>query len=149
MAEKLSLESLLWAAKNVSEWLDDPRNVPPGFGGPNSPANHVRRITKVCEESGEVWKAWSRATGENPRLGVATEAWDEVCKELADTAMAALAGLFHVLGREEAVREQLRVAALKSASRAGAWYLEHDGEYPTASELRGRLAMVEKGTEHG
>lgn len=126
----LSMESLLRAAQAVSEWLDDPRNVPEGFGGPGSPANRLRRVTKVCEESGEVWKAWSEAAGENPRLGTAEGGWHRVSQELADTAMAALAGIFHLSGSTEAVRERLREAALKSASRAGQWYLEHDGELP-------------------
>lgn len=130
----LSLEALLRAAQAVSEWLDDPRNVPAGFGGPRSPANHVRRITKVCEESGEVWKEWSKATGENPRLGE-SGSWDDVERELADTAMAALAGLFHLTGSREAVSERLGEAALKSASRAGQWHAEHDGLLPEQALL--------------
>lgn len=125
-APGLSLDTLLWAASAVSEWLDDPRCVPADFGGPRSAANRARRVLKVTEEAGEVFKAWSKATGENPRLGVAA-GWDEVERELADTAMAALAGLFHLTGSQEAVRERLREAALKSASRAGAWHLEQDG----------------------
>ena len=53
------------------------------------------RVTKVCEEAGEVWKALSKLTGENPRKGVCgTE--DELLGELADTACAAIFAIQHV-----------------------------------------------------
>jgi hypothetical protein len=55
----------------------------------NPVANRWRRVTKVCEESGEVWRALSGWDGENPRKG-ACGSRDELLAELGDTAVAAL-----------------------------------------------------------
>ena len=58
-------------------------------------ANRWRRVTKVCEESGEVWRALSAWDGENPRKG-ACGSREDVMEELADTACAALFGIQHL-----------------------------------------------------
>lgn len=67
-----------------------------GPGYENQPlALDWSRITKVCEEAGEVWKAHSKLTGENPRKGVCgTE--NELLEELGDTASAALCAIQHI-----------------------------------------------------
>ncbi len=73
------------------------------------------RITKVCEEAGEVWKALSKATGENPRKGVCGT-WDELLEELGDTASAALCAIQHIT-KDEARTADVFVAALEKAHR--------------------------------
>ena len=58
-------------------------------------AHRWARVTKVCEEAGEVWQALSMATGENPRKGVcATE--DDLLGELGDTVSAAMCAIQHI-----------------------------------------------------
>jgi NTP pyrophosphatase (non-canonical NTP hydrolase) len=56
-----------------------------------------RRVTKVCEESGEVWRALSGYVAENPRKGQ-THTLDDLRGELLDTAAAALCAWAHVNG---------------------------------------------------
>jgi NTP pyrophosphatase (non-canonical NTP hydrolase) len=74
------------------------------------------RVTKVCEEAGEVWRALSKLTGENPRKGVCgTEA--ELLDELGDTAMAAMCAIQHITkdaGRTDAI---MAAALTKAISR--------------------------------
>lgn len=75
----------------LSAWID------------GTPTNQARdpeavmwsRVTKVCEESGEVWRALAAAVGENPRKGVHGSLAD-VVDELLDTASAALAAVAHI-----------------------------------------------------
>lgn len=79
-------------------------------------AGHWARVTKVCEEAGEVWRALSNLTGENPRKGVCgTE--DELLEELADTAMAAICGIQHMTKDTERTQAVLAAAVNKSAER--------------------------------
>jgi NTP pyrophosphatase (non-canonical NTP hydrolase) len=82
------------------------------------------RITKVCEEAGEVWKALSKATGENPRKGVCGT-WDELLEELGDTASAALCAIQHVT-KDEARTAAVLVAALEKAHRRVGEFAEAD-----------------------
>lgn len=56
-----------------------------------------RRVTKVCEESGEVWRALSGYVAENPRKGQ-THSLDDLLGELLDTASAALCAWAHLHG---------------------------------------------------
>jgi NTP pyrophosphatase (non-canonical NTP hydrolase) len=78
-------------------------------------AGHWARITKVCEEAGEVWKALSRLTGENPRKGrCGTE--EELLEELGDTASAAWCAIQHIT-KDEARTAWVIVAALEKAHR--------------------------------
>ena len=66
------------------------------------------RVTKVCEEAGEVWQALSKLTGENSRKGVCgTE--DELLGELADTAMAAMCAIQHLTKDTERTQAVLAV----------------------------------------
>lgn len=58
-----------------------------------------RRVTKVCEESGEVWRALSGYVAENPRKGQ-THTLDDLRGELFDTASAALCAVAHLDGNE-------------------------------------------------
>lgn len=58
-----------------------------------------RRVTKVCEESGEVWRALSGYVSENPRKGQ-THSLDDLRGELLDTASAALCAWAHLNGNE-------------------------------------------------
>ena len=78
-------------------------------------AGHWARITKVCEEAGEVWKALSKLTGENPRKGrCGTE--EELLEELGDTASAAWCAIQHIT-KDEARTAEVIVAALEKAHR--------------------------------
>jgi NTP pyrophosphatase (non-canonical NTP hydrolase) len=73
------------------------------------------RVTKVCEESGEVWRALSKMTGENPRKGICgTE--DELLGELGDTASAAICAIQH-LTKDTAETWAIVSAALIKARR--------------------------------
>ncbi len=122
--DRLAMDRLIAAVRDVDEWLDDSRAIPPGHAPADSMANHWRRVTKACEEAGEVWKAMSRVTGENPRLGECGT-WLEVCGELADTAMAALAAIRHVTKDDALVEAFLGQAAAKATARAARWRKEH------------------------
>lgn len=105
---------LLGSVELVDAFLDE--NAPQAYLDSDT-AMLWRRVTKVCEESGEVWKALSRATGENPRLGV-SGGMDDVLGELGDTALAALLAIQHVLKDPDATWAQLLVAARKARNRA-------------------------------
>ena len=79
-------------------------------------AGHWARVTKVCEEAGEVWAALSKLTGENPRKGVCgTE--DELLGELGDTAMAAMCAVQHLTKDTERTQAVLAAAINKAADR--------------------------------
>lgn len=77
----------------ISHWID------------NDPVNRDRdpealswhRVTKVCEEAGEVWAEWLRFVGGNPRKEPSTSP-EAVIKELLDVAVSALCGVEHLIG---------------------------------------------------
>ena len=71
------------------------------------------RVTKVCEESGEVWRALSKYTGENPRKGVCGTL-DELLGELGDTASAAICAIQH-LTKDTGLTWEVVSAALDKA----------------------------------
>lgn len=74
-----------------SRWLD--ATYPPDL----DPEAWVRRrVTKVCEEAGEVHAAVGAYYGENPRKPLGTI--DDVITELADCAGAALGAIEHLTG---------------------------------------------------
>jgi hypothetical protein len=79
------LALLQWIDNSEKNWGRDPEAV------------LWSRVTKVCEESGEVWRALSAWIGENSRKGVHGSA-DDVIAELLDTASAALAAVVHIHG---------------------------------------------------
>ena len=76
-----------------SQWLDG--TYPPDL---DPEAWMRRRVTKVCEEAGEVHEAVGALWGENPRKDRGTV--EEVIKELADCAGAALGAIEHLTGHE-------------------------------------------------
>jgi hypothetical protein len=87
----LTFDEFLEAVAAVDAWLDSGAN-PEYLAQPL--AQDMARFTKVCEESGEVWKAFSKMTGENPRKGVCgTEG--ELLGELGDCVSAAICGIQH------------------------------------------------------
>lgn len=110
------LQLLLGSIERVDAFLDSPRSGLPQAYLDSVTANDWRRVTKVCEEAGEVWKALSRATGENPRLGLSGD-MNEVRGELGDTAFAALLALQHLLKDPDEVWVTLMAAAYKASRR--------------------------------
>lgn len=71
-------------------------SYPPGL---DAEAHMWRRHQKVANEAGEVLDAIEGAIGENPRKGVVAT-WDDVDKELLDTATAALGAREHNHGND-------------------------------------------------
>jgi hypothetical protein len=79
-----------------------------------SPANMARdaeaatwgRLSKVAEECGEVIAAYIGVTSQNPRKGI-THTDADVCKELLDVAVTALAAYEHMTGNMGAALEAL------------------------------------------
>lgn len=114
--EILPLTEALAVIKKVDAHLDS--SASPDYAA-QPLAQDWARITKVCEEAGEVWRALSKATGENFRKGVCgTE--EELLGELADTASAALCAIQHRTkdtGRTWAI---VSAALLKAAERVDA-----------------------------
>jgi hypothetical protein len=82
----------------------------------NPLANMWRRVTKACEESGEIWKAMSRLTGENPRLG-ACGTQEELLGELADAISAAMCGIQSVTKNTDETWAYVSAAFLKARRR--------------------------------
>ena len=76
-------------------------------------AGHWARITKVCEEAGEVWEALSKCTGENYRKGVCGS-WDDLLDELGDTVSAAACAIQHIT-KDESVTGAVIMAAFEKA----------------------------------
>jgi hypothetical protein len=91
VADRMDLDELLATVELIDAFLDSHRS-PEYIDQPL--ANDWARVTKVCEEAGEVWVALSRRTGENYRKGVCgTE--EELLGELADCVSAAMLGIQH------------------------------------------------------
>lgn len=78
-------------------------------------ALHWARVTKVCEEAGEVWAALSKWTGENPRKG-ACGTREDLLGELGDTVSAALCAIQH-LTKDKAETWAVVSTALAKARR--------------------------------
>jgi NTP pyrophosphatase (non-canonical NTP hydrolase) len=79
-------------------------------------AQHWARVTKVCEEAGEVWQEWSRFSGENPRKGECGS-MEEVLAELGDTASAAIFAIQHLTKDPDKTWEVISAALLKANGR--------------------------------
>jgi NTP pyrophosphatase (non-canonical NTP hydrolase) len=92
MAEHLTLAELLEAVEIVDAHIDAATGQP---YREQPLALTWARVTKVCEESGEVWRALSNLTGENPRKGICGSESD-LLEELADTASAAICAIQHL-----------------------------------------------------
>jgi hypothetical protein len=93
------------------------------------------RITKVCEEAGEVWKAQSKRTGENPRKGVSGTT-GELLGELGDTASAALCAIQHITKDADATWLVFLEALDKARSRVPAGL-----PFPPESGMTGQDAI--------
>jgi NTP pyrophosphatase (non-canonical NTP hydrolase) len=99
----------------LSRWVDgSPRNR-----DRDPEARLWSRVTKVCEESGEVWRALSAYVGENPRKGIGTQ--QDIEDELLDTAAAALAAVAHLHDNDPSVSPTALLSARLQATtiRAG------------------------------
>lgn len=79
----------------ISRWIDGS----PSYVDCHPETVMWRRVTKVCEEAGEVVDALGGMVGENPRKGV-THTRDDLIGELLDTAISALAAVEHLTGNE-------------------------------------------------
>lgn len=91
-AAAMTLPDLLEAVEIVDAHLD--ANTAPDYL--TQPlALDWARVTKVCEEAGEVWAALSKYTGENPRKGKCGSL-DDLLGELGDTASAAICAIQHL-----------------------------------------------------
>jgi NTP pyrophosphatase (non-canonical NTP hydrolase) len=109
-------------AMTLAEFLDAVRVVDAHLDSAATPdylaqplALDWARVTKVCEEAGEVWAALSKLTGENPRKGVCGTK-DELLGELGDTASAAICAIQH-LTKDELLTWLVLSAALAKALR--------------------------------
>jgi NTP pyrophosphatase (non-canonical NTP hydrolase) len=80
-------------------------------------AQRWARVTKVCEEAGEVWQALSKVTGENPRKGTCASE-EDLLGELGDTVSAALCAIQHLTKDREATWQVVAQALMKAARRA-------------------------------
>lgn len=77
-----------------------------------------RRVTKVCEESGEVWQALAGMVGANQRKGV-THTVDDVIEELLDVAFSALGAVEHLVGEDGQSGRLLEAKAAGVLNRVG------------------------------
>lgn len=113
MADHLTLPELLEAVEIVDAHIDSAtsqqyRDQPLALDW--------ARITKVCEEAGEVWRALSKMTGENPRKGTCgTEA--ELLGELGDTVSAGICAIQHVTKDTSATWAVVSAALAKARRR--------------------------------
>jgi phosphoribosyl-ATP pyrophosphohydrolase len=113
MAEPLTLAELLQITETVDAYLDSHRS--PEYIE-QSLANDWARVTKVCEEAGEVWAALSKRTGENYRKGVCgTET--ELLGELADCVSAAMCAIQHRTKNAKATWAVVSAAFAKAHQR--------------------------------
>lgn len=79
------MDDKVWAAaRQWREFLDECNGT--------DPLELTCRIMKINEEAGEAVQAWIGVLGQNPRKGV-THTTDDVVKELADVAFAALVAI--------------------------------------------------------
>ena len=113
MTESLTLDELLEAVRIVDAHIDSAT----GADYRAQPlALHWARVTKVCEEAGEVWRALSKWTGENPRKGVCgTE--EDLLGELGDTASAAICAIQHLTKDTDATWAVVSAALIKARAR--------------------------------
>jgi phosphoribosyl-ATP pyrophosphohydrolase len=112
----LTLDELLQAVAVIDDYLDSHRN-PEYIEQPL--ANDWARVTKICEEAGEVWLALSKRTGENYRKGVCGSE-EELLGELADCVSAALCGIQHRTKDIAATWAVVSSAFLKARDRINA-----------------------------
>jgi hypothetical protein len=127
--------SIATLAARFSEWLNG--TYPPEL---DTEALHWRRISKVCEEAGEVREALGAWFHENPRKPQGSV--DDVVAELADCVGAALGAIEHLTGhggrsleiataRVKFVCERVGVSTASSpeCDRHRAWQDDTTGEF--------------------
>jgi len=115
VAHGITLEEFLAAVEAVNAWLDG--DMSPEYAA--QPLAHtIARVTKVCEESGEVWAALSKWTGENPRKGVCGTRAD-VLAELGDTVSAGICAIQHITGDIDLTWAVVSSALVKARTRIG------------------------------
>lgn len=114
MSVTMTLEEMLDAIVLMDAHLDSAAN--PDYQA-QPLAQDWARVTKVCEEAGEVWQELSRLTGENPRKG-ACGTLEELLAELGDTAAAALLAVQHLVKDRARTLAVLSAALEKARSRA-------------------------------
>ena len=115
-AAHLTLHELLEAVELVDAYLDS--SASPDYRA-QPLAQDWARVTKVCEEAGEVWKELSRLTGENVRKGkCGTER--ELLAELADTASAAMCAIQHITKDTGTTWTVVSAALVKAWTRVNA-----------------------------
>lgn len=115
MSDHLTLAELLEAVEIVDAHIDSA--TAPEYRAQPLAADWAR-VTKVCEEAGEVWKALSKLTGENPRKGVCGTR-DELLGELGDTASAAICAIQHLTKDAGETWAVVSAALLKARQRVG------------------------------
>lgn len=98
----------------ISRWIDES----PSYVDCHPETAMWRRVTKVCEEAGEVVDALGGMIGENPRKGV-THSRDDLIGELLDAAVAALGAVEHLTGNEGDSWGLLRDKIDRICERAG------------------------------
>lgn len=104
----------------ISDWIDDaPQNA-----ARDREAALWGRVSKVSEECGETIAALIGATGQNPRKGT-THVLADVCEELLDVALTALAAWYHITEDRE-----ISVAFAGHVERRAARVGLLDGETP-------------------
>ena len=91
------------AAVAVADWLDENNGA--------DTAELASRILKVGEEYGAAIKAWTGATGQNPREGE-THTYADVCSELGRVVLAALVAIDSLTGDPVAVLARTAARAL-------------------------------------
>jgi NTP pyrophosphatase (non-canonical NTP hydrolase) len=96
----------------LSLWIDESN------AGRDREAVLWGRVSKIGEEFGEVIQALIGATGQNPRKGQ-THTLADVCEELLDVAVTALAAHEHITEHQGLAIEMLEWKILRVAERAG------------------------------
>jgi NTP pyrophosphatase (non-canonical NTP hydrolase) len=118
-----------------------------------------RRVTKVCEEAGEVHEAVGAYWGENPRKPRGPI--EDVLKELADCAGAALGAIEHLTGHEGRSLDIVTERVREVCERVGVtvqphsyWVLPEDCQRSDCPDCRPladapgcSCAMCEKGSQ--
>jgi NTP pyrophosphatase (non-canonical NTP hydrolase) len=115
-ATAMTLPDLLDAVEIVDAHLD--ANTAPGYLAQPLAADWAR-VTKVCEEAGEVWAALSKYTGENPRKGVCGTL-DDLLGELGDTVSAGICAIQHLTKDTDRTWEVVSAALAKARGRVEA-----------------------------
>lgn len=109
---ELVVDPLAHQLSALSEWIDASN------GHRDAEAVQWGRLAKIGEEFGEVIEAFVGATGQNPRKGV-THSMADVCKELLDVAVTALAAYEHLTENDGMAVTALRSHVAALFERAG------------------------------